>query len=582
MRRTIVTESLVLTILLLLAACGEDKSPNGPGGGEQGTITLTGVIMQGGYLMSSAAYIRITSAAVDTVVRYANMVYTLSDIPGGTYTVEPVELGNPTFVAVPASRTVTATSGLVEVEPFFCFTLDTKSSYEENELGVIGGRISCPDILRDKFRLTMTTTGGDTIETKQEWMNGYYGFLNIPHGTYRLTPTLDNFEFVPPYQTITVDGLCTFATFSAEYTGPALHTISCRILSDVQGYTASMIVTQGRLNSFSQSDEEGYAVTKLLPPGEYTVQISCSVPGTIDNSFERVIMNVTVADEDIDLGEFSIHYIGPMYYKVSGTVTDAAGNGIEGVTVTLQNYPRPPDFIPDSNIMTTNETGNYTTLYGARFYTREDIDMTVSATKPGWSIDPPSVALIHEYDRTLTLVEFTADFTAIPVVMGDFFPLAPGASWTYAHTADGVPSGTLTAEAGASFTAGGETWVPLSGYMFDSFAGYRVDGATMFAWTGQQAKTWATLDESSWDIGTIGGHSAHGERLESEVVTVPAGTFADCRVIRIAVPPDSPSAEVTTYWLAEGVGPVKVEFTATSGGMVVQRITDELVAYQAP
>ncbi len=570
---------MILAALLVNAACDEDHSTTGPDGGEQETTVLAGEFIRYPSMNGQIpVQIHITGADVDTFMT-TDRRYELLVASGNTYTVsltveEPYDSD---YTITPSSRTVAAATDTVTVTPFLLLSQADFETYEENSLGFVYGRVVWNDQIHADCSVALATPDGEIIRTVL--CQDVFFFLDIPQGTYRITPLLDLYEFDPPDRTITLDDIFVATCFSVTYAGPERHTISCRILSDVQIDNGIMMARTADLSEtyVGMMDENGYATTRLLMPGTYIVSVSCSTTGGRIIGSQQFTVELT--DHDIDLGELMFHYTGPMYFEVSGAVTDTAGNGIEGVTVRLDGFPG--WLPPNVNFATTDGQGVYVIAH-RDFSTRQDIDYTVTASKPGWSFAPPSFNLVQEYVELLPFVSLFADFTGTPLTIGPYFPFAPGASWTYAHTADGVPSGTLTAEAGASFTAGGETWVPLSGYMFDSFAGYRVDNATLYAWTVQRSETWATLDESSWDMGSINGYSATGERLEPEDVTVPAGTFADCMVIRITIPPDSPSAEVTTYWLAEGVGPVKVEFTATSGGTVVQRITDELTAYQEP
>ncbi len=589
MRRTIAS-MVVTAVLLVYAACDKDSTPSGPdnGSSEQEEITIDGRVLFKYSILphaitSISLNVHIVGAVVDTTfqILMIDSEYSFSG-PGGMYsvTITIAEPYNTDYAVLPASRTVTGTSGIVEVDPFLILTQEERQSYEANALGVIYGRILYNDDNLGPTSITLATPDGDVVTFSG---GGRFTFFDIPHGNYRLTPANDYFTFNPPDSTVTLDGYFVNADFTGEYTGPERFTISCRVLSNVQEYIGTLsarMIGITSVRSFTYSDEDGYIISKKLIPGNYNVEISCSKSDVPSDWFEdKVVMNTSITDHNVDLGEITLNYIGYIYYTVNGTVTDTSGGGIEGVTVTLRNEHYAPVY--GTSTKTTGADGVFT-ISGVNFSTHGDIDMTVTASKSGWTFNPPLYTLIHSLDASLTSTVFTTPFTGAQVIMADYFPLSVGASWTYAHTADGVPSGSITASAGTSFTAGGETWIPLSGYMFAGFAGYRVDGAALYFWNGQQQATWAALDLATWNFGQINGTSARGEWLTPEDVTVPVGTYEQCRVLRITVPPDNPSAEVTTYWLAEGVGPVKVEYTATSAGTVVQRVTDELVSYQTP
>ena len=229
------------------------------------------------------------------------------------------------------------------------------------------------------------------------------------------------FEFNPPSRTVTLDDIFTVVNFASTYTGPELHTISVGIASDVQDFSAYIIVylADGSFwyfhPSINQQDGPVDIVTLPFLPGEYTVNVHGSAHGSGRSSeWEKwPQIPVIISDHNVDLGVITLHYIGPMYYEVSGTVKDGEGNGIEGVTITMNKTIAPDQY---GSIIKTDDAGAYS--YANRgYFTRDDVDVTLTAAKTGWVFDPPSINLTRAYDRTLTLVKFTADFTAIPVTV---------------------------------------------------------------------------------------------------------------------------------------------------------------------
>ncbi len=403
--------ALALFAILSIAACDEDSSPTTPANGDGEQTALAGSV-QNAIGFSTPINLHVVSDTVDTTILITDN-YILPDIPAGSYTLS-AEVYGPNFpvkVILPSSKTVTVTSGLVQVDPFCVIYEADKLYHEENSLGMVIGRISCTNMMRDAFHLTITSPGGDIVARVDE-ENGSFVEKELPYGTYRIIPELYHFSFDPPYRTITVDDLWTVADFSAEYTGPKLHTISCNIVSDVQRYYGGISVVRFEdwlWPSNGITDENGYAVSLLLEPGEYQIRIWCSANGTSNDDFGGdKVLPVIVSDSDIDLGDFMFHYTGPMYYRITVKVTDAAGNGIEGVTVTLANSPA------GTRTATTNPNGFYS-FSGSRYSTTRDLDMTLTAAKSGWVFEPPSMNFTQAYDRTLTLVELTADFTAAPV-----------------------------------------------------------------------------------------------------------------------------------------------------------------------
>lgn len=579
---------MILTVFLILAACDKNNAPTGPDGGGTGTAALMGVVLGNSGISSAPDSFRITGDGIDTTVVVdadLDYRYMLSDIPPGTYTVAPVAAGGATTVILPENWTVTVTSGTAYVNPFIRLSTSELAALQANSQGIVAGYIDCGrDVYPNDFRIYLADREEQEIHEIAVASDGYFRFSARSYDFYRVFPRADNYEFDPQSRLVAVNGNVVIANFTATYTGAEPHVITCRVTSTAQEYQPYLTLQAHLYNGSTlevAADADGRITTPPLAPGAYTVTVNCRDSLSLPNSRyydEQSFSYVAVADSDVDLGDLMFLYDGPMHYRISGTVTDAAGNPIPGVTLILSDFP-----VQQAGQGTTNPDDDGKYFYGGvYFYTVADLNMTLTAHKNGWTFTPPAAALVHPYQSGRQLVEFTADFTGAQILMAPYFPLASGATWTYRHTADGVLSGTVTAEAGTSFAAGGNTWIPLSGYMYIGLEGYRVDGAAVYAWTGQEAETWADLSKTSWNIGAIGGTAAAGVLLAPEDVTVPAGTFEQCRVIRTTVPPNNPSAVVTTYWLAEGVGPIKVEYTATSAGTVIQHVTDELVSHQAP
>ncbi len=415
--RCMIPLTVIASFLLVFPACDKDGSPTGPDGGGAGKVTLTPAYMtySGGFGISLQYHI--AGSAMDTTL--TTYPYVLADVPADTYTVTCTATsrsGEP-YDIIPPSRTVNATSGLVEIDPFLLILPADRESLEANSLGILRGRLRCRSMVRDAFTISLSTLEGDIIgrTTAGTYESANYSFRSIPYGSYRVTPSLSMFEFEPSDPTVTIDEIFTVANFTATYTGPEPHTISCRILGDVQDFEGYLLVQllSSSLLYYVLPDSTGYVETLPLIPGEYHITVRCSAAGGSSSEDWEEIRQFTViiSDSDIDLGVIENHYIGPMYYNVSGKVTDADGNGIEGVTIRISNtgstHPVDPRTI-------TKADGTYE-FPSHQLSTRTDLLKTVTASKSGWVFDPPSIDLAHAYDRTLTRVYFTADFIAAPV-----------------------------------------------------------------------------------------------------------------------------------------------------------------------
>jgi alpha-tubulin suppressor-like RCC1 family protein len=100
-------------------------------------------------------------------------------------------------------------------------------------------------------------------------------------------------------------------------------------------------------------------------------------------------------------------------YTISGRVTDASGNGVEGVTITFNH---------STATVTTNAQGQWT-------YPDATGSMTVTPVKQGWTFTPESRLV----DKANSKVDFTGE--SVPIVVE---AIAGGQSHTIALKSDGT------------------------------------------------------------------------------------------------------------------------------------------------
>jgi hypothetical protein len=585
---------------MMLVGCDEDgSSPTGPGGDIGETATLAGSCLSDlGYRVIDGNGVRITSASMDTVVYFENDTdalnptqFQLSGLVPGTYVVTP-ELGAQAQSyarMVPSSRTVTLNGGYEEIAPFILFNTVTAAIYEESDWSLITARITFQDTVIPMGLKVFLQRESEHEGIASNFVNGFATFQEVSRGTYTVTPTHDLFSFSPPFVVVSADSLAVNVAFSAIYTGDGAYTISGKIVESNGNDTKSSIeiIPYERYSMSNErfrlnSDDSGAFRSPQFPRGVYTVAVHCSPPhgsGRYDVQEFKVLLD----DHDIDLGEISFTYDGALYYHVSGMTRDADGAGIDGVILTVDGVS---GLLPHERHWLRTESdsdGSFQLGRPNSFHTREDLTLTITPDKEGWLFTPTSTEIIYACEEHVAYENLIVpDFIGTPVTMIPYFPLTSGASWTYARAIDGVVSDPVTVNAGVPFDAGGQSYIPLSGSMMSDWMGFRVDSAKVYAWNGRDAVIYAALDETSWDMGKVGIYPATGTRLESEDVTVPAGTFTDCEVIEISIAYGETTSESTTIWFAEDVGPVKMAFTTISRGVQIGLITDELTAYVLP
>jgi hypothetical protein len=587
--------------------CDEDgSSPTGPSGGGDASATIVGYHLNPDM---SNVVMRISSAEYDSSVSVTlrsyyhhdkdppHYEYQLTGIPQGTYTIAPdvsawSEVFQDKYVVLPANRTVVIGSGINRVDPFFPFSREDSTRYTDEGLCCIGGLIYYETVFadttgsREAAMLRFLSQDGTVMDS----LTTYYGWFrtenDLPQGTYTIIPEHRDYTFDPPSRTVHAEDITAVANFNAVYSGDKPYTVSGRV--ELPHKRTSY---QVRIYQYHEGIRGKRSITVMSIPNQATDGSFTSrplLPGTYWLEIERYSATkwytqpITITDHDIDLGDIMIEYDGPLYYQVTGSAVDVSGAGIQDVKVSMEG--RPVD-IPTVITwpMMTDADGTYRFGSGVYFYTREDMSLTITPEKAGWVFSPSSAVVTHayvEYDEYVELV--VPDFIGTPLEIASSFPLDNGASWTYTRSVDGVVYDPQTVDAGTSFDAGGQSYIPLTGSMFRDWKGFRIENAILYAWNGTDVVTYASFDETSWDMGKVDAYSTSGMRLSPEDVTVPAGTFTGCEVIEITVVYGETSSETTTLWLAEDVGPVKIEFTTISKGTMIGRITDELVSYSLP
>jgi len=164
--------------------------------------------------------------------------------------------------------------------------------------------------------------------------------------------------------------------------------------------------------------------------------------------------------------------------------------------------------------------------------------------------------------------------------MDDYFPAAAGLRWTYSVSGDpdrgyhsaplgsfelvirGPAEGSLGAEVGSSGEA--QAWQLAGGWFGADALLVSEHGARIYTRTSEEGGRlgspaliadlrWDGPD--SWESGAAAGRygSLRGERLGTERVSVPSGTFECTRIAQTGV------GWRSTLWLARGVGIVKHE-----------------------
>jgi hypothetical protein len=282
-----------LSIVEVLAAAGGGTTGSisgtisPPASGNGATVTLS----QNG-----------TTVAMTTVGTSGS--YSFSSVANGTYTVTPSETG---FTFSPPSQSVIVNGNAATV-PVFTATPVTWT---------ISGTIT-PAVSGATVTLTQ---GATTIGTAPVSGSGTYSFLNVPNGTYTVTPSATGFTFSPPNQTVPVSGgNVTVPNFTA--TAVPTWTISGTITPAESGKGA-LVTLSGTASQTATADNSGTYTFIGLVDGTYAV-----TPSKAGFAFSPTSQSVPINGGNATVPSFTATMVST--WTISGTIT-----GGSSTTVTL-------------------------------------------------------------------------------------------------------------------------------------------------------------------------------------------------------------------------------------------------------
>lgn len=256
-----------------------------------GFVTLQGQGIQG-----------VTVAAGNqTTQTQANGKYILAGLPAGTYTVTPTK-SLVTFAPLSASVTVGPDATGIDFSATQLYTVS----------GTITTAASAP------IAGVTVSAGGQTATTAAD---GTYTVLNLPVGTYTVTPTKAEYTFSPASRSVTVAPNQTGVNFTGTQ---KTYTLRGTILSGGLG-VAGVTVSAGALSATTAQDGT-YTLTGL-PAGSYTV-----TPSLAERTFTPASLPATVGPSQV-----GFDFVATVNtYTLAGTIT-SGGSGLAGVTVTAGN-----------------------------------------------------------------------------------------------------------------------------------------------------------------------------------------------------------------------------------------------------
>jgi protocatechuate 3,4-dioxygenase beta subunit len=253
------------------------------GGAGQGTLTISGRVVNGSGVGVSGVRIESTGEVNDGVLTNINGFYTLTGAAPGNYIITPDKTDT---AFTPSARAVTVGSANLTGVDFTAtpgrvtgsFTITGRITNSAG-LGVSGVRIESSGAIADGV---LTNS------------NGFYTLVGVPNGSYIITPDKDGVAFTPTARSVTVNGAsATGVNFAAQggNAGFGSYTISGRIVDSAGRPVAGVrIESTGEVVDGILTNTDGVYVLTRVAPGSYIV-----TPDLDNATFnpERIAVNVT-------------------------------------------------------------------------------------------------------------------------------------------------------------------------------------------------------------------------------------------------------------------------------------------------
>jgi hypothetical protein len=238
-------------------------------------------------------------------------------------------------------------------------------------------------VIVDGTHITMTRLHGiweeDTIPGQG------YSFINISDGTYTITPSLEGYTFIPPEQTVTVEG----SNVTADLVAVGGNTITGRLVT-LLGTGVADIVMMIRFNDNTSveavSGADGYYTFTEIPSGSYDIY-NRDEGGTYSLTPHQV--SVTVDDSDVTIDDISVVPTGGSI-TLSGTIRNSRGNGQVNGPVTLYDTVFGIEWITWAN---PDGSFSFENLYNGTFTITSDVSpYTMSTVSRQVTIDGENVS----------------------------------------------------------------------------------------------------------------------------------------------------------------------------------------------
>ncbi len=315
----------------------------------------------------------------NTTISYkalSNGYYLFTGLSDGNYLLTP-SATNYTFV--PTSATISVAGSSIRNQNFVEAYIPVISTY------TISGYIkdNSSTAISGVNLILLGLTSSATVTNS----SGYYEFLNISSGVYKVTPIKNNYTFSPDsmsYVNINSDQVNQNYWGNLQQVIIATYTISGYIKDNssatINGVTISLT---GLISSNTTTSASGYYEFINLSSGTYTVTPTSSgyVFNPPNKSYSLLNSNMTTQN-----------FFGTVHYYIDGYIKDTSSTAIQGVNVTLSG--------DSSSVYITTNSGYYC------FSNLVSGNYTVTPTTVGYTFSP-----INKSYSALSSNQTTQNFT---------------------------------------------------------------------------------------------------------------------------------------------------------------------------
>ncbi len=239
-----------------------------------------------------------------SVVTDGSGSYRFVDLPAGNYLVTPVKTG---YTISPSSASVNLSANVTGLN----FTVLTYAISGIVSAAVGGSPLSGVTV----------TLAGDAVASVTTGTDGAFTFDDLTNGSYRLTASRAGYSFSPAARDVVVSGA---NQNNLNFVRAFIISGHVRAKKGPMVFPGVAMTLSGASSAVTVTDSQGYYEFGGLVPGSYTV-----TPKKLSFSFSPVTKSVSLKSKNV-ISDFKV-----TTYTISGTVKNAAGAALSGVSLAI-------------------------------------------------------------------------------------------------------------------------------------------------------------------------------------------------------------------------------------------------------